>query len=285
MQRSRLAILVVSTSALICSQSPSQAAFFWPGQPQSNQGLPTWLQCRAAIAYAERQYQLPSHLLAAIGRVESGRRGPDGQIAPWPFSINFEGADTIFESKRDAVAGVRKLLATGGRSIDVGCLQVNLMYHPDAFASLEDAFDPWRNADYAARFLLQLYNQTGSWETATANYHSATPGLGGPYAAKVKTALADEVSRRPAGVTEPVSAFAPSSRLAPASPFGRYTASGGAIARPPGGIMPLASLAHSGEPYRFASAPPPGGITAGAGRGLAAYRSAPVRLASTLFRR
>ncbi len=35
-------------------------------------------------------------------------------------------------------------------------MQVNLGYHPEAFASLEAAFDPRRNVAYATRFLLEL---------------------------------------------------------------------------------------------------------------------------------
>jgi soluble lytic murein transglycosylase-like protein len=67
------------------------------------------------------------------------------------------------------------------RSIDVGCLQVNLMYHPEAFASLEAAFDPRGNANYAARFLNSLYGGSKDWASAIAAYHSETPALGDAY--------------------------------------------------------------------------------------------------------
>ena len=70
--------------------------------------------------------------------------------------------------RREAVAAVRGLQARGVRSIDVGCMQVNLMHHPDAFPSLDVAFDPQANAAYAARFLKELYAQTGDWTRATA---------------------------------------------------------------------------------------------------------------------
>jgi hypothetical protein len=70
-------------------------------------------------------------------------------------------------------------------SIDVGCMQVNLMYHPSAFASLEQAFDPSSNALYAARFLNRLFAQTNDWEQAAAMYHSATPELGEDYRQRV----------------------------------------------------------------------------------------------------
>jgi len=56
-------------------------------------------------------------------------------------------------------------------------MQVNLFYHPQAFASVDEAFDPVSNADYAARFLMQLCTESGSWEQATGFYHSRTTDL------------------------------------------------------------------------------------------------------------
>jgi soluble lytic murein transglycosylase-like protein len=76
---------------------------------------------------------------------------------------------------------VKALQARGVQSIDVGCLQVNLMYHPHAFTSLEDAFDPRSNALYAARFLNALYAEGKDWQHAIAAYHSETPALGDAY--------------------------------------------------------------------------------------------------------
>ncbi len=74
---------------------------------------------------------------------------------------------------------------SGTQSIDVGCFQINLRYHPGAFPTLQDAFDPLANARYAARFLKSLQAQTGSWDAAVGRYHSATNSLAAPYAAAV----------------------------------------------------------------------------------------------------
>jgi hypothetical protein len=138
--------------------------------------------CERAIAAAEYAGRLPSRMLSAIAEEESGRREPQtGAIRPWPWTINAEGEGQFFDTKGQAVAAVQALRARGVRSIDVGCLQVNLMYHPDAFASLNDAFDPGRNADYAARFLNELYAGSHDWGHAIADYHSETPELGAAY--------------------------------------------------------------------------------------------------------
>jgi len=83
------------------------------------------------------------------------------------------------------VAAVRKLRAHGVQSIDVGCMQVNLYQHPQAFTSLSQAFEPQANIAYAASFLRTLYDEGGSWKKAAAHYHSRTPGLASGYVSQV----------------------------------------------------------------------------------------------------
>jgi hypothetical protein len=143
----------------------------------------------AACAAAAAQETLPANLLVSIGMVESGRADPlTGRVAPWPWTVNVDGAGHYFESKADAEAFVRLAQSSGAGDIDVGCFQVSMLYHPDAFASLDDAFDPGANANYAAQFLNQLKGQTGSWNSAIADYHSAVPDLGLPYQRRVLAA-------------------------------------------------------------------------------------------------
>jgi hypothetical protein len=138
--------------------------------------------CESAIITAEASNRLPARLLQAISLTESGRIDPAlGYVRPWPWTINAEGTGQFFETKQQAVAAVKMLQARGVQSIDVGCLQVNLLHHPAAFASLEDAFDPRLNAAYAARFLNVLYNAHQAWSQAIAAYHSDTPALGEAY--------------------------------------------------------------------------------------------------------
>jgi hypothetical protein len=213
------------------------------------------LQCRAAIRAAERAAGIPDQLMAAIGRIESGRREPDGTVNPWPWSINAEGTDYIYETKAAVIAAVAALQARGVRSIDVGCMQVNLMHHPQAFATLEQAFDPVENARYAARFLVQLREQTGDWDKATANYHSASPELGEPYQRKVMAVWPDEKRR---GLETGEYALA---------------ASGTGIPRPAphGGGYMLSNHSASARVLPMAGS---------AGRGLDAYRAAPIPLAT-----
>ena len=142
--------------------------------------------CSEAIAQAERAAGTAPGLLHAIGMVESGHTDPDtGERQPWPWTINAEGAGYYYPTKAAAIDAARAMQDRGVRSMDVGCLQVNLMHHPDAFTSLDDAFDPGSNAAYAAGFLNSLYARTGTWPDAAAGYHSLNPERGAPYARQV----------------------------------------------------------------------------------------------------
>lgn len=150
------------------------------------QPAPGVIDCRSAAAAAEREAALPPGLLLAIGQVESGRADPDtGRIDPWPWTTNLRGDGHFFASAREAIAWVAAQQAAGYRPIDVGCFQVDLQFHPSAFASLTEAFAPTSNARYAARFLNELHARTGSWPQAVALYHSAEPSLGLAYRSQV----------------------------------------------------------------------------------------------------
>jgi len=143
--------------------------------------------CARAAKQAERNWHLPRGLLVAIGLVESGRRSPGGSFPIiWPWTINAEGQGIYQPSKAAAVSMVRLLQLRGVRVIDVGCFQVDLFYHPHAFASLDEAFDPDANAHVAARILSLGRLSTTGWDGAIATYHSAVPLFGAVYLQKVR---------------------------------------------------------------------------------------------------
>ncbi len=142
----------------------------------------TLTPCEHAGMEAERAFGLPNGLLLAIGRVESGRLDrATGRIVPWPWAVNLAGAGQLAETKEAAIRIATEALSRGHRNVDVGCFQVNLLHHPNAFATLDQAFDPSANAHYAARFLADLKSRFGSWTAATESYHSADPARGIPY--------------------------------------------------------------------------------------------------------
>ncbi|MBY0501660.1 MAG: transglycosylase SLT domain-containing protein [Alphaproteobacteria bacterium] len=137
--------------------------------------------CAVHVAQYEKQHKIPTGLLHAISKAESGRKDDTGHIVAWPWTVNAEGQGYYFATKEEAIRAVKNMQQKGIQSIDVGCMQINLYYHPNAFTTLSDAFDPVQNVAYAARFLTGLKNEHASWHTAVAHYHSANPVHHIPY--------------------------------------------------------------------------------------------------------
>jgi hypothetical protein len=161
--------------------------------------------CNPAIHAAEQRYHLPTGLLAAMARAESGRPITSmNDIRPWPWTIDADGEGLFLDSKTAAVAWM-SLQGSRHKYVDVGCLQVDLKLHPRAFASLEQAFDPRANADYAARYLSGLYRNEAArnWNIAVGLYHSHLPSLAAAYRDQVAM-LGERILR---GVLAPVPLF------------------------------------------------------------------------------
>jgi hypothetical protein len=152
--------------------------------------------CAEPIAWAERLTHMPEQLLASVALAESGRWDPVNRAKiAWPWTVTSGGQGRFFSTKQEAIAWVKALRARGIRNIDVGCMQVNLLHHPEAFVDLDEAFDPATNVAYAAAFLLSLFQDKRSWSTAVGLYHSATPSFHFAYRQKVQTIWNDERRR------------------------------------------------------------------------------------------
>jgi hypothetical protein len=234
--------------------------------------------CLAAAAAAERAEGLPPGLLRAIATVESGRRADPaapGRAAPWPWTINANGAGRFFETREEAIAAVRAVREAGIRSIDVGCGQVNLNHHPNAFASLEEAFGPEANLAYAARFLRGLHASLGGWGRAAAAYHSQTPEFAAAYALRVMAAWPD--ARRHGPWPAPAATGAPpppgDAAAAPPQPppisYGLYTPEFAArlrrieqdrLGREAAPLRPAVRAVAAVRPGRDAPVAPPGPV-------------------------
>jgi hypothetical protein len=170
--------LLLACSLFLAASAPAQAA--------GDALIEGTKMCTRYLPRFERQYGIPTHLLTAIASTESGRYHEGlGLRLPWPWTINAEGKGYYFDTKQQAVAAAQKLRKQGVKSMDVGCMQVNIMHHANAFANMDDAFEPQKNVAYAASFLRNLYEEDKSWKNAAAGYHSKTPTLGRNYAGRV----------------------------------------------------------------------------------------------------
>lgn len=158
---------------------------------------PDWWACVEAAGEVEALVNSPDHLLAAVALNETGRRAPNRGLAPWPWTINVGGRGLEFATKDQAVFAARQLLASGRRSFDVGCMQVNMRFHPRAFTSFEEAFDPLSNMLYAADYIARLRRQHGSWSRAVELYHSYNEDFNQIYGARFQ-AMWDLTRRRAA---------------------------------------------------------------------------------------
>ncbi len=214
--------------------------------------------CGAAVARASASYNLPPGLLNAIAIVESGTLDrKSGRTRPWPWTIDANGVGLTYATEPSAAQAAAGFEAAGITSLDIGCLQVNLAQHPDAFQNLTQAFDPVVNAEYAAGFLTSLAQNFGNWPQAVAAYHSQTPALGEPYQARVYAvwqggaALAAATPGPPARQALPM--LAPPLSAPPQTAFQFST------------LLPPARVIMQ----------PQGAMT---GRGLASYRAAPVAI-------
>ena len=154
---------------------------------------PAWADdsdlCLDEIAKQETLYGMPAGLLKGIARVESSG-SPYGSISkPWPWTLNVGGAGHYYPDKESALAALTAYKAESDVNIDVGCMQISLRHHPNAFPDLATALDPVANVDYGALFLKGLRDKSGDWMIAAGDYHSSTPGFGDTYRNLVQVAM------------------------------------------------------------------------------------------------
>lgn len=181
-RNSLLVVAAVSCTALFAALVPSASYAYNSDAALERDGA----LCTRQVTRSERKYGIPQRLLGAMAATETGRRHKGlGIQVPWPWTINVEGKPYFYDTKTQAVAAVEQFQSLGATSIDVGCMQINLRHHPNAFATLNQAFEPSSNIDYAARFLRGHYDETRSWKEAVGRYHSRTPAHASRYIATV----------------------------------------------------------------------------------------------------
>jgi hypothetical protein len=147
--------------------------------------------CLDEIAKQEAKYGMPDGVLKAIARVESSGSPYAASIAkPWPWTLNVGGAAHYYPTKDAALTALTSFKAQSDVNIDVGCMQISLRHHPNAFPDLATALDPVANVDYGALFLSALKQKSGDWMVAVGDYHSTTPGFGDTYRSLVQVAWA-----------------------------------------------------------------------------------------------
>ncbi|MDA9989394.1 transglycosylase SLT domain-containing protein [Paracoccaceae bacterium] len=139
--------------------------------------------CDDSIDSVAHATLVPKKVLYKIARLESGRSFK-GEYVSWPWSLNNAGKGYFLDTKTAALNKLGNLIALGEKNVDVGCMQLNLRWHARHFDSLEDMISPIENVSYAAKFLQELYKETGTWEKAVKFYHSRNSKYNNLYYAK-----------------------------------------------------------------------------------------------------
>ena len=151
--------------------------------------------CRKLAGSIEKKIKLPNKLLSSISLTETGY-SKNGTFAAWPWTLNVNGKSKYFDTKKEMAKHLHKKLSEDIRNIDIGCMQINYIYHSKNFRNIEDMIDPHSNVEYAGKFLLKLFNKYKSWNKAISYYHSSDPKRMRKYLEKVKRNWDSERQRR-----------------------------------------------------------------------------------------
>ncbi len=178
-----MVIKFVSAALLLASIFISSLSFAYDAD------LAESSKCSRYFALYEDVFHMPSNLIKAVSVTESGKYVKSaGKAVAWPWTVNAAGKGYHYANKREAMRAVVDFRAKGVKSIDVGCMQINLMYHPEAFRNLEQAFEPKYNIGYAAQFLRNKFAQARNWQGAIGLYHNIDPQINKNYIKQVYSA-------------------------------------------------------------------------------------------------
>ncbi len=150
-----------------------------PAQPAETSG-----SCLESILAMETEFGIPRGLLLGIALVESGRGG-----YPAPFALNIRGRAIYAKNEADAARYLRDPQGRLRGGVMAGCMQLSLSHHKNSFRPVEKIVEPRSNVRFAARYLVRLRGETGSWAGAVARYNGGTNGKGRLYQCKVLSQL------------------------------------------------------------------------------------------------
>lgn len=137
-------------------------------------------QCDHAAVLASQDTAVPLAILWALTRTETGHF-QNKTLVPWPWTVNAAGTGHWLITKQQALKTAKAAIHKNAKSTDIGCFQLNYHWHGKQFGSLANMLDPMKNAAYAAKFLGQLYQETGNWISAAGRFHSRTEKYARPY--------------------------------------------------------------------------------------------------------
>lgn len=146
--------------------------------------------CGKYIELVAKQTNVPPEVIWAVARSESNL----GKLGPWPWTINIHGKGYYFKSQKEMLTFIHKKTKRKRYiSIDIGCMQLNTIYHGHKFKNIEEMTNIYKNMLVAAKYLRELYDTNKRnpahkglpinriWGYAVGDYHSQRNLKGAQY--------------------------------------------------------------------------------------------------------
>ncbi|MBN2701114.1 MAG: lytic transglycosylase domain-containing protein [Methylothermaceae bacterium] len=137
--------------------------------------LSSFAQAGANLEAIARENKIEPVLLYAIALSESAKV-QRGRVSPWPWTIRSdEYGPKLFDTRQEAEAHLRHLLAEGVENIDVGMMQISLKWHGDKVDDPLKLIDPSINVTVGAGILREALKSCADPVLAVGRYHSWNP--------------------------------------------------------------------------------------------------------------
>lgn len=126
-------------------------------------------------------------LLYSISLAESAYKRDKINVGPSKYALQHDGKSYYPNNKAEASKILDELLSSGAKNIDVGLMQVNLLWNGKRVKSPYDLFDPTTNINVASDILLEaMLSSPDDIKLAIGRYHNWTdPVKGMNYANRV----------------------------------------------------------------------------------------------------
>ena len=116
------------------------------------------------------KYNVPVERFYCVALQESGKKTYNLML-PWPWTINVKGRGFYYKTKIEALKSLNKAMKETNL-IDVGIMQINVLYHKKRFTNIEQMLDPRVNLSVGAEILKENFDKFKDWNVATGKYHS-----------------------------------------------------------------------------------------------------------------
>lgn len=126
-------------------------------------------------------------LLYSISLAESAYKRDKSSVGPNKYAIQHDGKSYYPSNRQDATEILDRILKSGATNIDVGLMQVNLLWNGHRVKSPHDLFDPTINITVASDILLEaMHSSPDDIKFAIGRYHTWNdPNRGLDYANRV----------------------------------------------------------------------------------------------------